>query len=115
MAAQDSTGLVALVGSDKQVAWAKKIRDEFISWQAGQLTRSEKDLARELGGARPDQEAVDEYRQFVEADRTALDAARRQTSATFWIDTRSQSKVTVAQALRGKPMTLLGREIAPAF
>jgi hypothetical protein len=104
-----------MTGSEKQIAWAEKIRDEFLAWQVAMLERSEKDLARELAQSRPDPEAVDEYRQFVDVDRAALDAARRQTSAAFWIDSRSQAKATVRQTLNGKPLTLLGREIVPVF
>lgn len=109
------TSTATLTGSEKQIAWAEKIRDEFIAWQTGILTRSEKDLARELARPKPDAEAVDEYQRFVDTDRAALDAAHRQISAIFWIDSRSQSKATIRQTLTGKPLTLLGGEIVPVF
>lgn len=105
-----------LTGSEKQVAWAEKIREEFMAWQIGQLARAEKALERELAHPGPDAEAaVAEYRAFVDTDRAALDAARRQTSAAFWIDSRSQSKATIRQALTGKPLALLGRDVVPVF
>lgn len=96
--------MATMIGSEKQVAWAEKIRDEFVSWQTGILARSEKDLAREMASPKPDAEAVAEYQENVANDRAALDGARRNVSAKFWIENRSASKAQVANALSGKKL-----------
>lgn len=107
-----------LTGTEKQVAWAEKIRGEFISWQTSLLARSEKDLAREINrGDKADPEDLAYAQECANNDRTALDAAHRQTSATFWIETRGQTKTTVASALigKGKITNLGGVAIQPKF
>lgn len=99
-----------LTGSEKQIAWAEKIRAEFVAWQTRRLERDERELARELArGERADAEALAEYRQFVADDRAALDGARRNTSSKFWIENRATSKELVANALSGKRLFVTTR------
>lgn len=108
--------MATMTGTEKQIAWAEKIRDEFISWQTSLLARSEQDLAREIKrGDKADPDDLAYAQECVDADRKALDAANRQTSAAFWIDSRGQSKTTVQQTLLGKPLNILGRDLIPTF
>lgn len=92
MQTQDSSELAPLVGSPNQVAWAEKIRAERIAHLEHVLA-----VAYEGTSTRPDLVA---RREAGRAQTTAaLAAARRQTAAKWWIDTRLTSVESVAAAL----------------
>lgn len=96
-----ATTMPSLIGTEKQVAWAEKIRGEWLTWQTSLLARSEKDLAYEAGRPNADPDDVAYAEECVAADRAALEAAGRQTSAAFWIDSRGIGNVFIAKKLRG--------------
>lgn len=95
-----TTTMPALIGSVKQVAWAEKLRSEWVAWQTSVLARSEKDLARELKFPSADQDDLTFAEEWVAENRAALAAAERQTSAAFWIESRSAGFLTIAKMLR---------------
>lgn len=79
-AEQAAAGLPALTGSDKQIAWALKIRSELLDVAADGRQRLDA-----LDQAHPNTQ------RSVRLLDAALDALRRQTRASWWIDHRSDN------------------------
>jgi hypothetical protein len=99
----EQQGLPALIGSEKQVAWAAKIRGERLDtwerlialWEAkleekreSGLTEKERGEAQERGIEDPLAKASENQRQYHQR----LTKARQETSAKWWIDHRSSEQ-----------------------
>lgn len=86
--------LVVLDGTEQQVAWANEIRTERIE----RMVRGLAQLETSSGGS-------DHIRQRRQARslwmRQALRAARQQSSAAWWIDSRSNTIETLREVLAG--------------
>lgn len=76
-----ASGLPALVGSDKQIAWAETIRKNALASAQNNV------LSREAFAALP-ADKQESGRGVFEVVRTARDRLETETSAKWWIDNR---------------------------
>lgn len=96
--ANAAAGLPALTGSERQVAWAEKIRHELIPAVERQILGSLEELARVKTTTPADQAIYDACIAAARAAVTAeLDALRRRAEARWWIDHRDDAYALVKQ------------------
>ena len=80
--------LATLVGSEKQIAWANKIRTQYLADIAGYRARRSGEAEMQLVRGVATQEQVNTW--FATLDRCVVVIAA-QTSASWWIDRRNMS------------------------
>lgn len=96
---QRESGMPELRGSEKQIAWAVKIRKDFLRGQDGFIKLFDQKIARrnEQGLESPKtmakKEAVQDITQFAISSRT---------SAAWWIDNRSNPMAAIVREEIGK-------------
>lgn len=73
-------GLPTLTGSEKQIAWAERIRAAFVARMTDEIAKNARVLSRE------DAERAAQQAEWTRAALTA--AVSAQTSAAWWIDHR---------------------------
>jgi hypothetical protein len=79
-----TSGLPALVGSEKQIAWAETIRKNALASAQNNV------LSREAFAALP-VDKQESSRGVFEVVRTARDRLETETSAKWWIDNRNNA------------------------
>ena len=81
-----ATALPALTGSDKQVAWATKLRDNAIASLGSDFADAQRGLAIKAG--KTNEQIEQAYGTMAAKLASAIDG---QTSASWWIDNRGGS------------------------
>lgn len=98
------TTLATLTGSEKQITWATEIRENKMATFAKLLTKIENDLTAKIGKSRPNHESRDAlvgidiraWARAIELIAELRDRQAAQTSASFWIDRRRFTVVSIA-------------------
>lgn len=96
-----AAGLVTIVGSDKQVAWAAEIRGALLA----EMPAAEAQLAAGLAAleAKGDEALTQRARADAEKVRAAMETIRAETRASWWIDHRGAALKSVLWGmLRGQ-------------
>lgn len=96
----EEAGLVDLQGSEKQVAWANKIRIDALKLTCnanpkaaiGEIARGNKDLFAGLDKA--------DGEQILKSAESLVDSLKNQVSAKWWIDNRSDVDFYVVKNLK---------------
>lgn len=86
---------VKLTGSEKQIAWAEKIRSKILGFAHDQAELWQ----RQLDNA-PDSHGAPGWRESLQADIDAINRLAPQASASWWIDNRNKGSRTLAAELR---------------
>lgn len=89
----EATGLPALVGSEKQIAWATTIRATLLA-EIDALIADWRARGRKVGYSDADLDAAPAAQQQA----ALLTTLRAQTEARYWIDHRSDTARTLLQA-----------------
>ena len=95
--------LATLTGSEKQITWATEIRENKMATFAKLLTKIENDLTAKIGNSRPNHESRDAlvgidiraWARAIELIAELRDRQAAQTSASFWIDRRRFTVVSI--------------------
>lgn len=83
-----------LIGSDKQIAWAKKLRETFENSHAKALSAAKKNKDTDIKSG--DDSSFSDYAiKKLEEEREKLHNNDISSSASFWIDNRGSLKKTL--------------------
>lgn len=78
--------LATMVGSEKQIAWAKDIQGKFLAKYRHEIANLNEAIAQ-------DGESCDGWDARIAKCQRIIDAAMAETSAKFWIDNRASCGV----------------------
>lgn len=96
------SGLPAMVGTEKQVAWAERIRLQMLGGMEELITR-----------AQNQREAMAKLGLSAENIDAAMKAIQQKTSASWWIDHRDAGAYELAKILQKELDAVLAAESAP--